>query len=237
METDLDYWVKKYLKETERDFKETYKYQEAFNLHRYFKTLKYSPGLEEYALLLALRDSISRYRDCDYIVFDTPPTALTLKFMALPSVSLLWLEELMSFRQMILNKKEIITKIKTGKKKTVKENDPILARIEGLIETYKKMAGQFVDKKMTKVFLVLNPDTLSLSESKDIKEKLKDLNISIPYVVLNKIEEGNQSIKDIENEFGESKIIHLLKREREIIGTDDFDIIDLSDDIDFILGK
>ncbi|MCK5201063.1 MAG: ArsA family ATPase, partial [Spirochaetales bacterium] len=111
VETDLEQWVKKYLKDTEKEFKEVYKYQEAFNLHKYFRTLKYSPGLEEYAVLLALRDTIEKYSDRDYIVFDTPPTALTLKFLALPSVSLLWLRELVKFRQMILDKKEIVTKI------------------------------------------------------------------------------------------------------------------------------
>jgi len=101
METDLDQWVKKYLKDTERDFRSVYKYQEAFNLHRYFKTLKYSPGLEEYAVLLALVDTLRRFADRDYIIFDTPPTALTLKFLALPDVSLLWLQELSQFRQLV----------------------------------------------------------------------------------------------------------------------------------------
>ena len=101
METDLDQWVKKYLKDTERDFRSVYKYQESFNLHKYFRTLKYSPGLEEYAVLLALVDTLRRFADRDYIVFDTPPTALTLKFLALPDVSLLWLSELSQFRQLI----------------------------------------------------------------------------------------------------------------------------------------
>ncbi len=114
METDLDQWVKKYLKDTERAFRSVYKYQEAFNLHRYFKTLKYSPGLEEYAVLLALLDTLRRFADRDFIVFDTPPTALTLKFLALPDVSLLWLSELSQFRQLILNKDQIITRIKQG---------------------------------------------------------------------------------------------------------------------------
>jgi len=139
METNLDQWVKKYLKDTETEFKEVYKYQEAFNLHKYFKTLKYSPGLEEYAVLLALQDTIDKYSDRDYIIFDTPPTALTLKFLALPSISLLWLRELVKFRQMILDKKEIVTKIKEGRKGLKVEKDPVLKRIEGLIEVYQRL--------------------------------------------------------------------------------------------------
>ena len=41
METDLGTWQKRYLKKTEEEFKSVYKYQYAFNLHKYFKTLKY----------------------------------------------------------------------------------------------------------------------------------------------------------------------------------------------------
>jgi arsenite-transporting ATPase len=111
VETDLDFWIKKYLKDTEKDFKSIYRYQEAFNLQKYFKTLKYTPGLEEYAVLLALRSTIEKKSKYDYIIFDTPPTALTLRFLALPHTSLLWLKELKEFRKLILTKKEIITRV------------------------------------------------------------------------------------------------------------------------------
>jgi arsenite-transporting ATPase len=187
METDLDEWVKRYLKETERDFRSVYKYQEAFNLHRYFRTLKYSPGLEEYAVLLALLDTLRRFNDRDYIVFDTPPTALTLKFLALPDVSLLWLRELSQFRELILKKKEIIARIRQGKSKAGKQLDPILRKIAELVDLYQGLAELLKDGSSTSTFLVLNPDELSLAESRLIWKELKRLGISIPYVILNKV--------------------------------------------------
>ncbi len=231
METNLDQWVKKYLQETEKEFKEVYKYQEAFNLHKYFRTLKYSPGLEEYAVLLALQDTIEKYSDRDYIIFDTPPTALTLKFLALPSVSLLWLMELVKFRQMILDKKEIVTKIKEGKKGVEVEKDPVLNRIEDLIRVYQKLADLFADSIDTKIILVMNPDKLSLSESRDITSQLMDLKMTVPYIILNKFE-GDESIcKTLENDFIGTEVIRFKKNDSEIIGLDRIEEYSLSFDL------
>ncbi|MCK5153847.1 MAG: ArsA family ATPase, partial [Spirochaetales bacterium] len=231
METNLDKWVKKYLTDTEKDFKEVYKYQEAFNLHKYFKTLKYSPGLEEYAVLLALEDTIEKYSDYDYVIFDTPPTALTLKFLALPSVSLLWLRELVKFRQMILSKKDIVTKIKNGKKGTELEKDPVLKRIEKLIVTYQKLANRFEDSKNTKIIVVLNPDKLSLSESRDILARLKDLGMAIPYIILNKFNGDETVCKILEKEFKGTEIIRFPENDTEIVGLDCLDGLGLAFDL------
>ncbi len=231
METNLDLWVKKYLMDTEKEFKEVYKYQEAFNLHKYFKTLKYSPGLEEYAVLLALQDTIDKYSDRDYVIFDTPPTALTLKFLALPSVSLLWLKELVKFRQMILNKKDIVTKIKDGKRGTEIEKDPVLKRIEGLIIIYQKLTNQFIDSKNTKIVVVMNPDKLSLSESKDILIRLKDLDMTIPFIILNKFTGDEGICKTLENDFRGTKVVKFNKNDFEIVGLDCLEGIDLPFDL------
>lgn len=237
METDLDKWVKKYLKNTEKELKDVYRYQEAFNLHKYFKTLKYSPGLEEYAVLLALQDCIEKYSDRDYIIFDTPPTALTLKFLALPSTSLLWLKELVNFRTMILEKKKIVTKILNEKTGITKESDPVLLRIEKLIKTYGILRDQFSDGDATKIILVLNPDKLSLSESKDIRDRLKELEISLPYAILNKLEAGSAISEEYEREFPESTVFSLEKQEKEIIGIEDFERINLEKEIEAIIKQ
>ena len=231
METNLDLWVKKYLLDTEKEFKEVYKYQEAFNLHKYFKTLKYSPGLEEYAVLLALQDTIDKYSDHDYVIFDTPPTALTLKFLALPSVSLLWLKELVKFRQMILNKKGIITKIKEGKRGSEVEKDPVLKRIESLIKTYQHLSDRFIDSKNTKIVVVMNPDKLSLSESKDIFSRVKDLDMTIPYVILNKFEGDETVCKTLKKEFVGTEVLRFSKNKNEIVGVDCLEGLNLPFDL------
>jgi arsenite-transporting ATPase len=209
METDLDRWVKKYLKDTERDFRSVYKYQEAFNLQRYFKTLKYSPGLEEYAVLLALMDTLRRFADRDYIVFDTPPTALTLKFLALPDVSLLWLQELSQFRQLILDKEQIITRIQQGRKQEIRERDPILGKIAALVDMYRGMSELLKDTATTRTFLVLNPDELSLAESQLIWKEMTNLGMKIPFVILNKSSKDGDFADRIQKLFSEIRVLSL----------------------------
>ena len=52
------------------------------NLSNYFNVLKYSPGIEEYALLTCIEETIRKGNDFDYLIFDTPPTGLTLRTSA-----------------------------------------------------------------------------------------------------------------------------------------------------------
>jgi arsenite-transporting ATPase len=232
METDLDQWVKKYLKDTERDFRSVYKYQEAFNLHRYFKTLKYSPGLEEYAVLLALVDTLRRFADRDYIVFDTPPTALTLKFLALPEVSLLWLQEISQFRQLILDKEQIITRIRQGRKQGSRERDPILGKIADMVDLYRGMAELLKDPDTTRTFLVLNPDELSLAESQLIWREMSNLGMRIPYLILNKAKADGEFVKQIEKHFPHARALILpLVAGKELTGIDNLDSVVLPLDI------
>lgn len=234
METDLDLWAKRYLKETEREFKAIYRYQKAFNLHRYFNTLKYSPGLEEYAVLLALDDTIQRHSQKDYIIFDTPPTALTLKFLALPSVSLLWLKELKDFRQTILQKKEIITRIKAGKRGIERETDPILTRINTLVERYEKFSSLLRNTDTTRVFLVLNQDRLSLAESKSIWVEIKNLQMPVPFIVLNKCGNDNSFDGTLQEEFSGATILRVEDQCEEILGIDALEALSLPMNVDEI---
>ena len=39
-EVNVDYWIEKYLKETENTIKQTYSYESAFNLQNYFNVLQ-----------------------------------------------------------------------------------------------------------------------------------------------------------------------------------------------------
>ena len=216
METDLDTWVKKYLREMESEFKNVYRYMEAFNLHKYFKILKYSPGIEEYAVLLALEDTARTYADMDYIIFDTPPTALTIKFLALPRVSLLWLKELASFRGQILEKKEIIAKIKQGKREVIK--DPVLRRIEHLIERYEALAALFTDHDISSVVIVLNNDRLSLMESEDIYRDVTEIGMKVSSVVLNKYDGNADYAGNLSHHFKDAEIRTLTAYPGELTG-------------------
>ena len=201
-EVDTDFWMEKYLKETTKQIKDTYKYESAFNLQNYFNVLQFSPGLEEYALLLAFGDTIHKYGDQDFIVFDMAPTALTLRFFSLPFITEIWLEELLKLRSQIYKKKEIISKIKIASKEI--EQDRVKAKLKSMIGEYENLRQEFFSDT-TRINLVMNNDKLSFSEAYRIRQKLSDISIGIDRIVINKLNPEESTAK-IENEFKEQTI-------------------------------
>jgi arsenite-transporting ATPase len=204
-EVNTDFWIEKYLKETTEQIKDTYKYESAFNLQNYFNVLQFSPGLEEYALLLAFEDTLHKYGDRDFIVFDMAPTALTLRFFSLPFITLIWLEELLKLRTEIYRKKEIISKIKIAGREI--EQDGVKTKLQSLIGNYEHLREHFM-ADTTRVNLVMNNDKLSFSEAFRIREKLSDISIIIDRIVINKLGE-DENTAEIENEFKDQKIAKL----------------------------
>ena len=201
-EVDTDFWIEKYLKATTKQIKDTYKYESAFNLQNYFNVLQFSPGLEEYALILAFGDTLHKYSDQDFIVFDMAPTALTLRFFSLPFITEIWLEELLKLRSQIYKKKEIISKIKIAGKEI--EQDRVKTKLESMIGEYENLRQEFLSDT-TRINLVMNNDKLSFSEAYRIRQKLSDISIGIDRIVINKLNPDESTAK-IENEFKEQTI-------------------------------
>ncbi len=187
-EVDTDFWIARYLKETQKQIQRTYIYESAFNLQKHFKVIQFSPGLEEYALLLAFEDVLNGGAEMDAIVFDMAPTALTLRFFSLPRISLVWLKELLSLRKLICRKKEIISTIRLGKCSL--GQDRVTTKIEALAERHTRLQRCFTDQQ-THVHLVMNADRLSLSEALRIRKRLNDLSIAIDHIVVNKVTVGD----------------------------------------------
>lgn len=201
-EVNTDYWIETYLKEATAQIKESYKYESAFNLQKYFNVLQFSPGLEEYALVLAFEDTLRKHGDQEFIVFDMAPTALTLRFFSLPSITLIWLEELLALRSEIYRKKQIISKIRLAGREI--ERDRVKAKLVSLIDNYKHLCRIFTSNT-TKVNLVMNNDKLSFAEALRIRQKLSDISMAIDTVVINKLG-PDEHIDSIENEFKTQKI-------------------------------
>ena len=215
-EVDTDYWIKTYLKDTESQLKKMYSYQSAFNIQNYYHVLKYSPGLEEYAMLLAFENTLQTAADITTIVFDMPPTALTLRFFSLPFITLVWLQELLQLRKKIYEKKEIISKIKLGHK--IMEQDKVKTRLETLINSHERLKDLLL-AKTTHINLVLNNDPLSLAEAMRIQQKLRDIGIKIRAIILNRVKE-NQLTSDIDSTFKEDPIKRFPDSSRDLYGMD-----------------
>lgn len=193
MELNQEKWISRYLRDIAKQIKQTYTYLTAFNLEHYFDVIRFSPGLEEYALILAFQQIRQSYADFDYLIFDMPPTALAVRFLCLPSLSLTWADKLRVLRQQIIEKRELITTIKLlGKER---ETDKVMNRIENQQASFNSLKELFESGQETKIKLVMNPDTLSSAESERIRDQLQEKGIRIDQIFMNKIQ-GNPSGTD-----------------------------------------
>jgi len=215
IEIDQEFWIRQYLKDIHNQINRTYSYLTAFNLEKYFSVIKYSPGLEEYALILAFEKIQENFSQCDYLIFDMPPTALGLKFFSLPSLSLIWIEHLLALRKEIIKKRDLITNIKLIKKEI--ERDKVLNKINELRNQYQNLKDAFEDRKQTQINLVLNPDKLSYAESIRIVTALQEININLYRTISNKMK-LDSSFEDINEAFAGIPMINFPYSETPLIG-------------------
>jgi arsenite/tail-anchored protein-transporting ATPase len=203
-EVDLHKLSRDYLEREIGVLTRTYSYLQALNLDRYFSILKYSPGIEEYALLTSIEETIRKDgTNFDTIIFDTPPTGLTLRFLALPQITITWIDRLAQIRRQILDKRHTIQKIRgpateEEKKQEIKlafdeKDDPVLNRLMALKDNYESLT-RILQGPDCGVVLVFNPDMLSLRESERLVEGLRDINLPLRLLIQNKVSVENRSI-------------------------------------------
>jgi arsenite-transporting ATPase len=161
--------------ETRELIRKTNIYESAFSLQRHFKVLQFAPGLEEYRLLLGFENSLCHGSDKDVIIFNMVRTALSLRFFSVPRISLVWLKELLTLRDLICRKKEIISKIGLGSCEL--ERDRVKQKIGTLAARHTRLQQCFADDA-THVHLVMNADRLSLSKVVRNHKRLSDTSVS-----------------------------------------------------------
>jgi arsenite/tail-anchored protein-transporting ATPase len=202
-EIDVKKLARDYLTREIDVLSQTYKYLRALNLDSYFNVLKYSPGIEEYALLTGIEETIRQEKKFDYIIFDTPPTGLTLRFLALPQVTITWIDRLQQIRRQILERRHTISKIRGplpegGKNPEVRlkydeTTDDIMNRLKELNQNYTDLNNTLQGEGCS-IILVFNPDLLSLRESERLIEGLKDLKLPLRLLINNKVTEENMAM-------------------------------------------
>jgi len=200
-EVNLQKLSREYLQREISVLTSTYRYLQTINLENYFSVLKYSPGIEEYALLTSIEETVRSERDFDYIVFDTPPTGLTLRFLALPWITMTWIDRLMQIRRDILEKRHTIYRIRgiLDDKETIlnydENDDDILKRLKTLKRNYQSLSS-VIQGKDCGIVLVYNPDTLSLKESKRLIDGLYELKLPLRLLINNKIQTKYTAMAD-----------------------------------------
>jgi arsenite-transporting ATPase len=189
IEVDVAAWVARYLDESRREIKANYAYSMSLNLDSLLDILKYAPGTEEYAVLWAIEHVHRAYAGTyDTIVFDTPPTALALRFLAMPSLSILWMQALAKLRGQILAKRQTLLRVNPNapvlKGATDKRDDRVYGKLTSIQTRLHALHDLFTRESYLTV--VMNPDELSLAESLRIREELDRLGLTLRSVCLNK---------------------------------------------------
>ncbi len=197
MELDMEKVIKSYLKHLEESMKYMYRYLTVINLEKYFEVLSYSPGIEEYATLEAVRDILKEGDNWDVIIFDTPPTGLTLRVLALPKIAKIWSEKLIEIRRKILDKRLTIEKIQGERKFVIEgkeyklpskeEEDEVLKELINYKKEVEEVLNTITDEKKTSVIAVMNPEMLALYETERAKESLFKFKIPLNLIVVNKV--------------------------------------------------
>lgn len=196
LEVDLAYWVDKYLSDSRKQLKANYSYNVTLNLDGFFNILKYAPGTEEYAVLWAIEDIHCRLGPLyDIVVFDTPPTALSLRFLSLPRISGLWVKELGKLRETILEKRQTISKLNpaspVAESCVDKDDDKVYGQLKNIGARLRSLEHLFACESFISV--IVNPDQLSVDEALRIQEELTKLDIPMAAICINK-----QGVSDME---------------------------------------
>lgn len=216
-QADIDDWIREYLRGIEDQVRRTYTYHAAFNLGDRLNVIKHSPGLEEYALLLAFKHYRDKNPGPDVIIYDMPPTALTMKFFNLPALSLVWLDQLLALRKEIMERKQIITKIHMGTREI--ECDKISSRLDTQRVFFTELRDLFRSGERCHIHLVVNPDRLSFAEAGRICTSLDEMEIPLAGVLMNKV--TPESVWDEGHDIFRRTTVHPLALSSEpLIGLD-----------------
>ena len=114
----------------------------------------------------------------DHIIIDTAPTGHTLRFFTLAQTLKTWSKILLGHQQ----KNEKLYDILGSQ-----AENPLAVRLKERYECYRHFQSLLTDWHTTSVMLVLNPDSLSISETKRAISQLKKDKIPIHTIIINKI--------------------------------------------------
>ena len=161
-------------------------------LREMLKSLNKTPGSQEVSVFMYLLKIINENQDYDYIVFDTAPTGHTLMLLNLPEI----LEKQLSFNiklkkdssKLIQSMKKIFPFFEEEKEETlIKAQEEDLKKLVKNLVDIKKLKNMLKDPSATSFIIVTNPDGLSFEETKRIRQSLKELEIPIKYLIINKV--------------------------------------------------
>ncbi|MEF8782717.1 MAG: TRC40/GET3/ArsA family transport-energizing ATPase [Haloarculaceae archaeon] len=143
-----------------------------------------TPGAHEAALFDRFIDVMREADGYDRVVFDTSPTGGTLRLLSLPEYLGGWIDRLLDKREESV---ELYEKAAIGDRepRRSKVGDPIIARLQTRKENF-EFAGETL-RNDASFFLVLNPDQLSVRETARAVDQLREYDLSVSGLVMNRL--------------------------------------------------
>lgn len=171
-------------------------------IDRQLDLARHAPGAEEAALLervaTLMGDEGSAY---DLVVFDTAPSGHTVRLLSLPEIMGAWTDGLLRHRQRSGRLSEALSHLGGGKVKgdelslldEAQDHEPGSreARIYDALQTRRRVflvaREHLLDEATTAFLLVVNPDKLSILESRKVSDLLNRFNVAVWGVVINRV--------------------------------------------------
>ncbi len=136
------------------------------------------PGLDELAGLEVVARTL-KAGTVDQIVVDTAPTGHTLRLLTMPGVIAQWKGAL----DVLLNKHRVMARLYAGTYRR-DEADSLIAALDDIVVVVR---AALADPRRTAFVPVMNADALSLYETLRLLTALRDVGVSAPCVVVNRL--------------------------------------------------
>ncbi|MEF8807553.1 ArsA family ATPase [Natronomonas sp.] len=184
MEIDPDTEVNRHLEEIRNDLSEQVSAAMVNEINQQLEMAHRTPGAYESALFDRFVEVMREADPYDRVVFDTSPTGSTLRLLGLPEFLEGWIDRLMHKRRKSI---DLFEKAAIGNKepRRVMDGDPVLARLQGRKEFFEFAGGAL--REDAAFFFVLNPDQLSVNETRRAIAEMREQDLSVRGLVANRL--------------------------------------------------
>jgi arsenite-transporting ATPase len=184
MEIDPDEELERHLMETKRALGDQVSAAMVNEIDRQIEMAHQTPGAYEAALFDRFIDVMRNPDPYDRIVFDTSPTGGTLRLLSLPEFLSGWVDRLLHKRKQSVKLYERAA-IGNQEPRRLMDGDPIIARLQERKEGF-EFAKETLQAEAA-FFLVVNPDELSIRETRRAVDSLADHGLRVEGLAVNKL--------------------------------------------------